>query len=65
MAVSKDEAYKFNCFMKKVSSSKYYLNLIEIIDLQRYRLVTKKNVISRMLSLDMDRKRFLFPFYKN
>lgn len=65
LALSHDEALYLSHFLAKVRHTKHYINLIEIIDLQRYRLIRKKNIIQRILNMDFDRQKFLFLFNKN
>ncbi|KAA5536623.1 hypothetical protein F0919_02840 [Taibaiella lutea] len=65
LALSHEEALYLNEFLLKVRHTKYYINLMEIIDLQRYRLIRKRNIIQRMLTMDFDKQKFLFLFNKN
>lgn len=65
LALSREEAMYLRQFLSKVNYTKHYLSLMEIIDLQRYRLIRKRNVILRMLSMDIDKQKFLFPLNKN
>jgi hypothetical protein len=65
LALSHEEALYLNEFLSKVRHTKYYISLMEIIDLQRYRLIRKKNIIQRMLTMDFDKQKFLFVLNKN
>jgi hypothetical protein len=65
LALSHEEALYLNEFLLKVRHTSYYISLMEIIDLQRYRLIRKKNIIRRMLTMDFDKQKFLFLFNKN
>ena len=65
LALSKEEALQLKQFLTKVRHTKQYINLMEIIDLQRYRLIRKTNLIQRLLSMDFDKQKFLFLFNKN
>jgi len=65
LALSHDEALYLSQFLSKIRHTRHYISLMEIIDLQRYRLIRKKNMIQRMLAMDFDRQKFLFIFNKN
>lgn len=65
LALSREDALYLNHFLIKVRHTKHYINLMEIIDLQRYRLIRKTNIIQRILNMDFDKQKFLFLFNKN
>lgn len=65
VAINNHEALYLSHYISYVRMSKCYLSLIEIIDLQHYRLIQKKHMIQRMLSHSCDEQLFLFPFNKN
>ena len=65
LSLSREDAAYLNLFLIKMRRARHYINLLEIIDLQRYRLIRKTNIIQRMLSMDFDKQKFLFLFNKN
>ncbi len=64
-AVSNKEAVYLLHYLSYVRITRCHLALIEVVDLQRYRLIRKKHQISRLLSRPEKERLFLFPLYKN
>jgi hypothetical protein len=64
-AISNREALYLLHYMAYVEITKGYLNVTEILDVQRYRVIRKKNKISKALSLTEKERLFLFPVNKN
>jgi hypothetical protein len=64
-AVSNREAVYLLHYISYVRITKCHLGLIEIIDLQRYRVIRKKQQVGKLLSLPDDKRLFLFPVNKN
>lgn len=62
-AVNNKEALYLLHYLSYVRITQCHIRLTEIIDLQRYRIIRKKHLVSRMLA-DRDRL-FLFPVNKN
>lgn len=65
LASNKTDASRLNQFLLHINHTKGYLYFMEILDFQRYRLIRKKSLISKVLSLPENKMTFLFPFYKN
>jgi len=65
LSLSREDAAYLNLFLIRMRHTRHYINLLEIIDLQRYRLIRKTNVIQRLLSMEFDKQKFLFLFNKN
>lgn len=61
IAVNYAEALFLKRFVLECFFSKYHLNSTEIIDIQQYRLVKKKNKINDLLKLPENQRLFLFP----
>ncbi|WP_118972719.1 hypothetical protein [Taibaiella koreensis] len=62
-AVNNKEALYLLHYLSYVRITKCHLGLTEIIDLQRYRIIRKKQQVHRLLA-EKD-KLFLFPVNKN
>lgn len=64
-AVSNKEAVYLLHYISYLRITRCHLALIEIVDLQRYRLIRKRHQISKFLSLPEKERLFLFPVNKN
>jgi hypothetical protein len=64
-AVNNKEAVYLLHYISYVRITRCHLSLVEIIDLQRYRIVRQKNQVSKLLSLPEKKRLFLFPVNKN
>jgi hypothetical protein len=64
-AVNNKEAVYLLHYISYVRITRCHLALVEIIDLQRYRIVRKKNQVGKLLSLPENKRLFLFPVNKN
>jgi hypothetical protein len=51
-------------YLRYTSMSKSYIATMEIIDLQKYKIITQKNKVRKALKERKDVP-FVFPFYKN
>jgi hypothetical protein len=65
LAIDHREALYLNQFLMHVRYTKRYLSLMEVLDFQRYRIIKKRALIDRILSLPLNKSDFLFPFNKN
>jgi len=64
-AASNEEALYLLHYLSYVRNSRCYLQLMEIIDLHRYRIIRNRNKIGRILSAQERKQHFLFPVVKN
>lgn len=64
-AVSNREALYLLHYIAYVEITKCYLRATEILDAQQYRVISKKNKISKILALPEKDRIFLFPVNKN
>ncbi len=64
-AVNNKEAVYLLHYISYVRITRCHLPLIEVIDLQHYRIVRKKNLVGKLLSLPEKKRLFLFPVNKN
>lgn len=52
-------------FLKYMEMNKLHIDCFEILDIRRYRLITKKKKVAMMLKLPPSELSFLFPVNKN
>lgn len=64
-AVNNREALYLLHYITYIHITKYHLNVMEILDVQRYRIIRKKNKVAKTLALPIKESSFLFPFNKN
>lgn len=65
IAVNESGALALLFFLRQSQRMGISYTSMEIIDLQRYKLVTKKNMVRSMLHLSEKDKAFIFPVCKN
>ena len=64
-AINNREALYLLHFLTYVHITRSYLDLTEVVDLQRYRIVRKKSTVSKILARPQTRDCFVFPVNKN
>jgi hypothetical protein len=64
-AVSNREALYLLHYMAYVEITKCHLRVTEILDVQRYRIISNKKKVSKILALPEKNSVFLFPVNKN
>jgi len=65
MATDTREATLLRQLLLLVALEQQYLPVTEILDYQRYRIIKKRALVRKMLSLSEEKTTFLFPFCKN
>lgn len=64
-AVNREEAVYVQAFCHAVNGTRLYLYYMEVLDIQRYRVVRKPEAMLRLLTLPSRDQYFIFPFYLN
>ena len=64
-AINNQSAIYLLHYISHVRTSACYLNLVEIIDLQRYKIIRKKRTIKKLLDQPEIDDHFVFPVFKN
>lgn len=65
LSVNRTDADLLEIFLSRTRISKAYLNAMEIVDLQKYRLVKQRNKVACLLQLPSADRVFLFPVNLN
>lgn len=64
-AIGKQDALLLSNFLKFTQENMLHLKTFEVIDIRRYRLITKKSKVAQILNLPSSELSFLFPVNKN
>jgi hypothetical protein len=65
LSETRGNAIQLEAFLKWVGINRAHLGSMEIIDLQKYRLVKQNNKIAALLRLAPAEQMFLFPVHLN